>query len=135
MDIVAAISTIGQAINIAKGLREIQDDFSSAAYKAQMAELYGALADVKMALSDAKEALHEKDKQIRELKDALESSKSGEQCPMCDEGRMKVTASRPHPHFSFAGVQERTVTCQNSACGHSEARLYDPNKTAEKSNR
>ncbi|UGY03280.1 hypothetical protein [Bradyrhizobium quebecense] len=125
MDIAAALALVGQATGIVKNLREIEKGFDAAALKAQMSELYGTLADVKIALSDARETIHEKDKKIKELEEKISALTSGESCPLCNEGRMKITSSRPHQYFAFAGVQERTLTCEK--CGHSEQRQFDPN--------
>ncbi len=49
-----------------------------------------------------------------------------EPCPLCDGGRLKITASEADDTFAFAGVQRRTLTCDK--CGHIESRLHDPNK-------
>src|SRR5580700_6298786 len=49
-----------------------------------------------------------------------------EPCPICEGGRLKVTASAPDDTFEFAGLQRRTLTCDR--CGHTESRLHDPNK-------
>ena len=127
MDITAALTTLAQAISVVKGMRDIERGYDEAAYKAQAAELYSTLADVKMALTDAREELHAKERKIRALEEAIEALKSGEHCPLCQTGRMKVTASRPHEHFAFAGVQQHTLTCQNRDCRHSEQRMHDPN--------
>jgi hypothetical protein len=124
VDISAGLTLIGQAIGMVRDLREIDKGFDTAAIKAQMADLYGTLADVKIALSDARGDIHERDRRIKELEDKITVLTSGEACPLCKSGRMKVTASRPHKHFSFAGVQEHTLTCD--ACGHSENRMHDP---------
>jgi len=124
LDIATALTLLGQATRIVKDLREIDKGFDLASLKAQMANLYGTLADVKIALSDAREAIHEKDQKIKRLEDKIAALVSGETCPICNEGRMKVVASREHPHFGFAGVQERTLKCDK--CGHSEKRLHDP---------
>jgi chromosome segregation ATPase len=126
MDLITGLATARQALDIVKSLRDIERDLDSASYKSQMAELYSALADVKIALSDAQTTLHEKDQKIRSLEETIESMKSGESCPLCETGRLKVVQSKSHPHFGFAGVQERTLKCQNPACGHSEIRLHDP---------
>ena len=91
-----------------------------------MAELYSNLADIKMALSDAKLALHEKDAQIQKLKTQIEALQSGESCAICGAGKLKVTASRPHPQFGVFGHQERTLACQNPDCGHTEKRKFIP---------
>lgn len=124
MDIAAALSVLGHATNIVKNLREIDKSFDVAAIKAQMADLYGTLADVKIALSDARETIHAKDKAIRELQDKIAALKSGDMCPICGEGRMKIIASAPHPDFGFAGLQVRTLKCEK--CSHSEQHNYDP---------
>ncbi len=125
MDIATALTLLGQATGIVKDLREIDKGFDLAALKAQMANLYGTLADVKIALSDARETIHDKEKKIKELEDKIATLTSGETCPICRKGRMKVTASHAHPHFGLMGVQERILECDN--CGHSEKRFYDPN--------
>jgi hypothetical protein len=124
LDIAAALAMLGQATGIVKDLREIDKGFDLASLKAQMADLYGTLADVKIALSDARELVHVKDRKIKELEDKIAALTSGEACAMCGEGRMKVAASCEHPHFGFAGVQERTLKCEK--CGHSEKRLHNP---------
>lgn len=124
MDISSALTVLSQATGIVKGLREIDKGFDLAALKAQMADLYGTLADVKIALSDTREIIHAKDKQIKELADKIAVLTSGEACPLCNAGRMKVAASREHPDFGFAGVQERTLKCDK--CEHSEKRFHDP---------
>lgn len=127
MDIMGALATASQAIKVAKDLRDIERDLDSASYKAKMAELYGNLADIKMALSDAKEALHEKDGQIRALKDQIEAQKSGEICPLCQTGRLKITDIREDPSpFGVFGHHQHTLTCQNADCEHSEKRRVVP---------
>lgn len=124
MDIATGLALLGQATGIVKDLREIDKGFDGAALKAQMADLYGTLADVKIALSDARETIHTKDQKIRELEERTATLTSGEACPLCGDGRLKVVASRAHPHFGFAGVQERTLKCDK--CGHAETRRFDP---------
>jgi predicted nucleic acid binding AN1-type Zn finger protein len=124
MDISTGLTLLSQATGIVKNLREIDKGFDLAALKAQMADLYGTLADVKIALSDARETLHERDRKIKELDEKISALTSGEACPLCESGRLKVASSCSHPHFGFAGVQERTLECD--CCGHTEKRLHDP---------
>lgn len=125
MDISTALALIGQATGLVKDLREIDKSFDSAAVKAKMADLYSTLADVKIALSDAREEIHQKEQKINELEGRVAALTSGEACPLCDGGQMKVTKSHPHPQFGVFGTQERTLTCMK--CGHSEPRLFDAN--------
>lgn len=127
MDIAAALAAVGHASTIVKTLRSIDKNYDVAAVKAQMAELYESLADVKMALSDARVTLRDRDQEIRSLQEKITALQSGEVCPLCEKGRLKVIASKPHPHFGIFGGQERTVKC--TECEHTETREYNP-KTA-----
>ncbi|NEJ20085.1 hypothetical protein GR247_07865 [Rhizobium leguminosarum] len=72
VDITATLAVLGQAIGIAKDLREIDKGLDAGEFKAKMAELYASLADVKMALADAQEELRAKDKDIAELRGNFE---------------------------------------------------------------
>lgn len=125
MDIASGLALLAQATGIVKDLREIDKGFNVAALKSQMADLYGTLADVKIALSDARETIHDRDQKIKDLEEKIASLTSGEACPICDTGRMKVISSHAHPFLGPAGMQERTIRC--SSCGHTEDRLHDPN--------
>ncbi|WP_411819671.1 hypothetical protein ABFZ85_12975 [Hyphococcus formosus] len=126
MDIVTGLSTLSQALRLAKELREVEQSFDAASYKAKIADLYMALGDVKIALTDAKNELYEKDQKIGDLIRQIDVIKSGEQCPLCGSGKLKVVASKPHPQFDFAGVQERELLCDNGSCLHREKRIHDP---------
>jgi hypothetical protein len=132
MDIPAAFSAIGQAITVAKSLRDIDRSMDAATYKLKIAELSGGLADVKIALSDAALSLQDKDTTIRRLQDEIDGLKKGEFCPICSVGRLKVTSSKPHPQFAFAGVQERSLACDSESCNHTEKRLHDPDGRAKR---
>jgi hypothetical protein len=68
VDIAAGLSIAAQAIGIVKDLREVDKGLDTGEYKARMAELYSALADVKMALADAQEEIKAKDDLIEELR-------------------------------------------------------------------
>ncbi|MDX8323174.1 hypothetical protein [Agrobacterium tumefaciens] len=126
VDIMGALGLASQTIKIARDLRDIERDLDSAGFKAQMAELYGNLADIKMALSDAKEDLHEKDAEIKKLQAEIKSLKSGETCPLCQSGQLKVTSVVNDPTFGIFGHKQHTLTCQNEACGHRETRKVVP---------
>ncbi|RWQ66211.1 MAG: hypothetical protein EOS85_31315 [Mesorhizobium sp.] len=68
MDIVGGLAAVGQALEIARQLREFEKTFTDAEFKLKLAELYSALSDTKMALADAREAIQERDSEIRRLK-------------------------------------------------------------------
>lgn len=68
LDFMLALSAVGQAVSIVKGVRDIDKDLSQAELKAAMAEIYDKLSDLKMALTDAREEIREKDDTIKTLK-------------------------------------------------------------------
>ncbi|QGY06409.1 hypothetical protein MMSR116_29295 [Methylobacterium mesophilicum SR1.6/6] len=74
-------------------------------------------------------------KRVKELEErvaALEGrpkAPAADACPLCGEP-MKVTASGADPLWGTFGVQQRTLTCTNAECGHTEKREFDPNKQA-----
>jgi hypothetical protein len=67
MDIMTGISAVAQAMNIVKGLREIDKGFDAAEFKLKIADLYSALADAKVALADAKTEIESKQTEIEAL--------------------------------------------------------------------
>jgi hypothetical protein len=128
MDIAAALTAVTASIGMVKALKDLERTYDTAELKAQMAEIYNSLADVKMALTDANTTIHERDQKIRELVQTIEDMQSGETCPICGTGRMKVTKVKPHPLLGVTGLQERTVVCQNADCKHIEKMTHDPAK-------
>lgn len=54
MELGAALAAISNAMTVAKALRGIQQDYDLASVRAQMAEIYDALAEARIALADAK---------------------------------------------------------------------------------
>lgn len=126
MDIVQGLTAANLALGLVKDLRAIDRSVDEAAFKLKIAELLEALADAKIALSEAKAALAEKDGQIIDLRKQIDTMTSGENCPICSSGRMKVVKSVRDPAFGVFGVQQRTLECDNSDCGHSETRQFDP---------
>ena len=124
MDIGAGLTLLSQATGIVKDLRDIDKGFDVAALKARMADLYATLADVKIALSDARETIHERDRRITELEEKIARILSGDTCPICNTGRLKVISVHSHPLLGPAGVQEKTLKCDN--CPHREMRIHDP---------
>jgi len=127
MDIMSGMSAVSTALQITKDLRDLDVSLSKAEMKAKFAELYNSLADAKIALSDAKLTLNSKEGEISELKLKITALMSGDMCPLCSSGRMKIIASVPHPIFGVHGHMQRTLKCQNVDCGHSENRKYNPN--------
>jgi rubrerythrin len=67
VDFVTAFATAGNAIKLVTELRSIQKAFDEAEWKLKVAELNGALADLKNALIDAKQELGAKDEEIKIL--------------------------------------------------------------------
>jgi hypothetical protein len=67
MDIMTGISAVAQAMNIVKGLHEIEKGFDAAEFKLKIADLYSALADAKVALADAKAEIESKQAEIEAL--------------------------------------------------------------------
>ena len=124
MDLGAGLTLLSQATVIVKDLRDIDKGFDVAALKAKMADLYSTLADVKIALSNAQIEIHERDKQIRQLEAKVAALTSGEVCPICNTGRLKVTSVYAHPQLGPVGVQEKTLKCD--ICTHVEDRMIEP---------
>ncbi len=67
MDIMTGLSSVAQALNIVKSLREIEKGFDAAEFKLKIAELNSALADAKLALADAKSEMDSKQAEIEAL--------------------------------------------------------------------
>jgi hypothetical protein len=93
-----------------------------------LADAKNSLSDAKISLSDAKIELNSKDIEISKLKSKIIDMESGDLCPICNSGRMKITASVPDAIFGVHGHLRRTLTCQNLDCRHSESRKFNPNK-------
>jgi soluble cytochrome b562 len=74
VDIMTALATVRQAIQLAQDLRGIDKAIDAAEFKLKIADLTTALADIKMALSEAKEDLAAKDAEIESLKKQFERS-------------------------------------------------------------
>jgi len=132
MDLISGLTAASQAIQIVKDLRSIDRSVDEATFKLRLSELTVALADTKIALSEARVSLAEKEAELVELRKRLSIATSGENCPVCQIGSLKVTAVRPHPTLGEVGVQERDLECSNDACRHRERRPYDPLGVLEK---
>ena len=66
VDIMGALATANQAINLAQDLRGI-DKLDAASYRLKIADLTNALSDIKLALTHVKEDLAYKEDQIDKL--------------------------------------------------------------------
>jgi hypothetical protein len=47
-------------------------------------------------------------------------------CPICNVGRMKVMKITEHPVMGAVGLQEKTIKCDATECGHTEKQMHDP---------
>ena len=72
MNIPEALTVLSKTIELTKGLRDIDHKIEMAELKAKAADIYSAMADLKMALVDARDEIEEKDKEIARLKTAFE---------------------------------------------------------------
>lgn len=93
MDLGAALSALSNAMTLAKALRGIQQDYDLASVRAQMAEIYDALADARIALADAKSVIAERELKIKELEGG---PVPGEPCPYCGARAMRMTRQAMH---------------------------------------
>ena len=91
MELGTALSAISNAMTLAKTLRGIEKDYDLASVRAQMAEIYDALADARIALADAKGLISERDLQIKELQGG---PVPGEPCPYCGARAMRMSSQR-----------------------------------------
>lgn len=71
MDIFAAITATTQAIEIAKGLRQVEKAYDEAALKIKISDLVDSLVDVKSALQDARDEKAALEGEIARLNETL----------------------------------------------------------------
>jgi hypothetical protein len=119
MDLIQGLAAASAAIGIAKDLREIDRSVDEASYKLKIAELISALADTKIALADAKE-------KIMPIEAELVCATSGDICPLCKIGRLKVQSVTPHDRVG--SVEFHTSKCDHDDCSYSSQRQYDTNR-------
>lgn len=70
MDIASGLAAASQALQIARGLRELDKAYDQVTLKGQIIDLMDKLQDVRGALQDAREALTERDALIAQLRSA-----------------------------------------------------------------
>ena len=126
MDLITGLSAASQAVSLLKQLRDLDRALDEAAFKAKLIELQEMVLDARTSLLEAKEALLTKEERIRELERLVVELKSGETCPVCQNGTLKTRSVKAHPTFGEVGVQEKTLVCSNPECGHTEKRIHDP---------
>jgi hypothetical protein len=71
VDFVTALTAIGQALNVVKGLNQIDREFDKADLKLRVAELSTALATAQITLAEAQKEAVDKDTEIAKLKAAF----------------------------------------------------------------
>ena len=74
MDIMTGLTAISQALDIAKKLKNFENELNDAEFKNQLADLYMALSDAKISLADARQLVADRDAEIASLK-AVASNK------------------------------------------------------------
>ena len=74
MEILTGIAAAKQALDIARGMRSLEQSFDQATMKSKLVDLIDALSDAKLALIDAKETLAERDRELSILKANFEIS-------------------------------------------------------------
>jgi phage-related tail protein len=67
-DVMTALATASQAVKLTQDLRGIDKAMDAAEFKLKIADLSGALSDIRIALADAKEELSSKQSEIDALK-------------------------------------------------------------------
>lgn len=67
MDIVGAIAGAGQTLKLIKELKSLDSSLEIAEFKAQMAELYNSVGDLRIALADANDIIQSKNNEINKL--------------------------------------------------------------------
>ena len=124
--IATALNGIKSATDIAKYLKQADASLETAETKLKIAELIEQLAEAKMAMADINEIIFEKDREIAELKKALEVSgklhyeapyywleengkKDGPFCQQCYENNRKLI----HLHSPHGGGFWVCKTCKS----------------------
>jgi len=127
MDLEVDLTAASHTLALIKQIKDLDLALDQAAFKDKLLDLQEAAFESRAALLEAKEAILIRDEQIADLKANLKAATSGESCPICQIGNLKITASKPHPDFGRFGHQERTLTCDHDDCSHNEKRRFDPN--------
>jgi hypothetical protein len=88
--------------------------------------LWKRLQEIPKHFDELKAEFQELKTYVASLEAEIRKRPPAEQCPICKTGNLNVIHTRPHPTLGPVGVQERTVKCDNSSCGHTEKRRHDP---------
>jgi hypothetical protein len=129
VDLMTALAIAGQALKLAQDLRGIDKALDAAEFKAKIADLTGALADLKLVLIEARDDLATKDAEIERLKKQLQRKaeliehggfsydkgkdgkpKGDAYCPVClAKDELLIRLTRP-PHGTTSS------RCPNPSC-------------------
>ena len=128
MDIIGGLTAAKLALDLAKDLRQIDRSVDEASFKLKLADLTTALADTQVALAEARVQMIDKEAEIRKLIEELLSVTTGDLCPKCLSGRLKLTDTEKHVHggLQHFGVEDWQYNCDNSSCQFQQVKMYDP---------
>ncbi|WP_132463727.1 hypothetical protein [Rhodovulum marinum] len=128
MDILSGLTAATKALEVLKGIRELDESIGQAEFKLKLADLTSLLADTKVALADAKTDLNAKAAEIANLSAEIERLKKGDFCPRCHSGRLQLISTEEYPYqgLHIYGVEEWHYGCDNPECGFEQNRLHDP---------
>lgn len=124
MPLMEAIAAVGQAIDVAKGMRAVEKNYDAATYKIQIADLMTALSEARLELVSARDSFAAKEAELAELKKTLERQAElvqgrggfkyqvGEEgqpiglpaCPTCEQRDGRIT-------FTVKDGSSRKVRC------------------------
>ena len=128
MDIVGGLTAASLALGLVKDLRDIDLSVDEATFKLKIADLTFALADTQIALSTANLKLNENKQSIQHLEDQLAIATTGDLCPKCHSGRMKLVESSKHRFGTLGdfGVEDWSYACNDAECGFEQTKMHDP---------
>jgi transposase-like protein len=142
----AILKSVKTATEIAKMLKDSDLSLEKAEMKLKLAELVSSLADAKLEVAEIQELLLEKDKLIRDLKEAqslkekmtwrdpvyylvTQNGEEGPFCPQCYDNNQKAIRIQTYERGSWHCLTcEKTFLSQNYSSGgpHFARSDYDP---------
>ncbi len=128
IDLAATAASLKVALEIGKFVIDAPANLAAAELKGKLAVMISAVADAKISLSQIQDELHEKDKEIRQLKNAFEQKgnlvrkwdayyrRDGDgkatgaaYCAYCFDNEQKIRALSSHPTNNDL---RKCVTCK-----------------------